>query len=140
VGRGKRWTEQESQKLLEMLEAGMTVGQICQSVRLPGRSFCAILKQAQRLGADLSRQRKIRLSGQIREAEILPLEALVSRFVDAFNKLCDLTEASKEDLERYRIVFSAARTYFDLYLRLEEFSEVKSRVERLEAMVAQLAT
>jgi len=72
------------------------------------------------------------------ESEIVDLETVVKRFVNAFNKICDLTECSKEDLERCRIIFSAARMYFAIYFRLEEFSEVKSRVERLEGLVTQL--
>jgi len=87
----------------------------------------------------LTGHKKFQLTGQIREAEIVDLETIVKRFVDAFNKICSMREYSKEDLERFRIIFSAARSYFDLYFRLEEFGEVKRRVERLEGLVARLA-
>ncbi len=60
------------------------------------------------------------------------------RWTDAFNRICDLTECSKEDVERLREIFSSARMYFDLYFRLQDFRKVKSRVEKLKAMVAQL--
>jgi len=83
-------------------------------------------------------KKKSQLSQQIREAELIDLETVVKRFVDAFNKIWEATECSKDDLTRFRMIFSAARLYFDLYYRLEEFSEVKGRVERLEAPVAQL--
>lgn len=66
----------------------------------------------------------------------MDLETVVKRFVDAFNKIYEVTECSKDDLTRFRMIFTAAKLYIDLYFRLEEFSEVKGRVERLEALVA----
>lgn len=138
MGRGSRWTEAENQLLQEMVKEGMTVEQIYRSRIFLGRTYKAVLNQIQRLGAHLSTQSKTLLSTQIREAEMIDLETMVKRFVDAFNKICDATQCSKEDLERFRIIFSSARVYFDLYFKLEKFSEVKNRVERLEATVAQL--
>ena len=138
--RGPRWTDAENNILLKLVERGMTAEDIYKSGLLPGRSLPAIQMQISRLrGASFVKQKKKFIVKQIREAEIVDLEAVVRRFVDAFNKVCDLTEYSKEDLERFRIIFSAARSYFDLYFRLEEFSEVKRRVERLERLVSQLA-
>ncbi len=139
MGRGKKWTDLENELLAQMTRQGMTVRQIYESGKFPNRSFQALDKQLERLGVDLSRQKKFSLSGQIREAEIIDLETIVRRFVDAFNKICGVKECSKEDLNRFRVIFSAARMYFDLYFKLEEFSEVKSRLERLERLVAQLA-
>ena len=139
MARGKRWTEAENTLLREMAEQGMSVQEIYESGKFPERSYSAIAKQLQRLGADLSGQRKIQLSGQISEAEVVDLETVVKRFVDAFNKICDLQQCSKEDLERFRIIFSAARVYFDLYFKLQGFEEVKARVERVEKLVEQLA-
>ncbi len=68
----------------------------------------------------------------------MDLETMVKRFVDTFNKICEVTECLKDDLTRFRVIFSAATLYFDLYFRLEEYSDVKGRVERLEALVTQL--
>jgi hypothetical protein len=51
-----------------------------------------------------------------------------------------LDKCSKAELERFRIIFSAARVYFDLYFKLQSFEEVKARVERVEKLVEQLAT
>jgi len=135
--RGPRWTDAENNILLKLVERGMTAEDIYKSGLLPGRTVKAIDHQIRRL--TFGAQKKKFIGAQIREAEIVDLEAVVRRFVDAFNKVCDLTEYSKEDLERFRIIFSAARSYFDLYFRLEEFSEVKRRVERLERLVSQLA-
>jgi len=140
MGRGSRWTEVDNQLLLEMVKKGLNVQQIYNSGKFPNRTFRAIETQLQRLGVDLCTQTKNSLSTQIREIEIIDLETVAKRFVDAFNKVCDLKTCSKDDLERFRIIFSAARVYFDLYFKLEEFSEVKNRVERLETLVAQLAT
>jgi len=136
MGRGPRWTDAENQTLQKMMEQGMSAEGILKAGIFPNRTFRSIKTQMERLS--FAAQKKKTFVPQIREAEIIDLETIVRRFVDAFNKVCDLKEARKEVLERYRIIFSAARTYFDLYFRLEEFSEVKSRVERLEATVAQL--
>jgi hypothetical protein len=122
-----------------MTEQGMGIQEIYESGKFPNRTFRAIQNQLQRLGAGLSAQKKFQMSAQIREAEIVELETVVRRFVDAFNKICDLTECSKEELERFRIIFSAARVYFDLYFKLQSFEEVKARVERVEKLVEQLA-
>ena len=138
MGRGPRWTEAENKSLLKLIQQGMSAEAIYQSGALPGRTYKAILNQIQRLGAHLSSQKNFSLSTQIREAEIVDLETVVRRFVDAFNKICDLTGCTKEDLERFRIIFSAARVYFDLYFRLEEFGEVRRSVQRLERLVEQL--
>jgi hypothetical protein len=139
MARGRRWTEAENRLLLEMTEQGMGIQEIYESGKFPNRTFRAIQNQLQRLGAGLSAQKKFQMSAQIREAEIVELETVVRRFVDAFNKICDLTECSKEELERFRIIFSAARVYFDLYFKLQSFEEVKARVERVEKLVEQLA-
>jgi len=45
---------------------------------------------------------------QIREAEFVGLEAIVKHCLDAFNKICDLEQYDKLDLEHFRIIFAAA--------------------------------
>jgi cob(I)alamin adenosyltransferase len=139
MARGRRWTEAENRLLLEMAEQGMSTQTIYESGKFPNRTFQAIQNQLKRLGADLTGHKKFQLTGQISEAEIVELETVVKRFVDAFNKICDLTKCSKQDLERFRIIFSAARVYFDLYFKLQSFEEVRTRVERVEKLVEQLA-
>lgn len=140
MGRGKSWTETENKIMQEMVRKGMTVQQIYDSRVLPDRNFRSIQAQLQRLGSELCTQKKIFLSAQINEAEIAGLESIVRRFVDAFNKICDLKECSKEDLERFRIIFAAARVYFDIYFKLQRFEEVETRVEKVEKLVEQLAS
>jgi len=142
VARGKRWTDAENRLLLEMIGEGMSVQQIYDSGKFPNRSFNALqhqFKQLRKLGSDYAGKKKTSFAGKIGEAEIVELESVVKRFVDAFNKICDLEEGSKEELERFRIIFSAARLYFDLYFKLQGFEEVKARVERVEKLVEQLA-
>jgi len=139
VARGKRWTEAENRLLLEMAKQGLNVQEIYESGKFPNRTFHAVQNQLKRLGADLTGQRKFQFTGQIREGEIVELETVVRRFVDAFNRLCELNECNKAELERFRIIFSAARIYFDLYFKLQGFEEVKARVERVEKLVEQLA-
>lgn len=136
----KRWTEEENKLLQEMVQQGMTVQQIFDSGKFPSRTFMAIQNQLKGSSAHSTSQIKILLTSQISEAEIVGLESIVKRFVDAFNKICDLTECSKEDLERFRIIFAAARVYFDIYFKLQKFEEVEARVGRVEKLVEQLAT
>lgn len=140
MGRGKRWTETENKLLQEMAQQNMTTQQIVDSGKFPSRTFIAIQNQLKRFSSPLTSQKKIFSTGQISEAEIVGLESVVKRFVDAFNKICDLTECSKEDLERFRIIFAAARVYFDIYFKLQSFEEVEARVERVEKLLEQLAT
>jgi hypothetical protein len=140
MARGRRWTEAENRLLLEMAKQGMSVQEIYDSGKFPNRTFRAIQQQLQKLGADYGTNKKFSFSTKISEAEIVELETVVKRFVDAFNKICDLTKYNKQDLERFRIIFSAARVYFDLYFKLQSFEEVKARVERVEKLVEQLAT
>jgi hypothetical protein len=143
MARGRRWTEAENKLLLEMIREGMSVQQIYDSGKFPNRSFNALqhqFKQLKKLGSDYAGKKKISFAGKIGEAEIVDLESVVKRFVDAFNKICALDKYNKQDLERFRIIFSAARVYFDLYFKLQSFEEVKARVERVEKLVEQLAT
>jgi hypothetical protein len=144
MARGKRWTEAENKLLLEMIREGMSVQQIYDSGKFPNRSFNALqhqFKQLKKLSSDdYAGKKKISFVGKIGEAEIVDLESVVKRFVDAFNKICALDKYNKQDLERFRIIFSAARVYFDLYFKLQSFEEVKARVERVEKLVEQLAT
>jgi len=139
MARGRRWTDAENKLLRKMAEKGMSVQQIYDSGKFPNRSFRAIQHQLKKIGADYGTIKKFSFGTKISEAEIVELDRVVRKFVDAFNKICDLTEGSKEELERYRIIFSAARIYFDLYMKLQKFEEVEARVERVEKLVDELA-
>ena len=142
MARGKRWTPEENDLLREMIEKGMTSEDILKSGKFPNRTIMAIQNQMRRLGS-FEIQRKKSFDSQIREAEIVGLESIVKRYVDAFNKICDKTDYDKVDLERFRIIFMAAwkyRALFAEYERLkqveEEISELRKAVEEIKAQLA----
>jgi len=145
MARGKRWTQEENELLLEMVEKGMTLDNIIKSGKFPDRTPKALGKQIERLGSFVG-QKKKSIVEQIREAEIVGLEKIVKRYVDAFNKICDITEYNKTDLERFRIIFTAAWKYRDLfaeYERLkqveEEISELRKAMEEIKAQLTRTA-
>jgi len=136
MARGKPWTETENKLLTEMTQKGATLKEIIKSEKLPNRTPPAIQMQLSRL-SKIVKQKNF-TTQQIREAEIVGLDAIVKRYIDAFNKICDQTECKKEDLERFRIIFMAAWRYRDLFREYEKIEQVKARVEKLEQLVEQL--
>lgn len=138
MGRGDTWTLSEIKLLSDMARKGMNLQEIHDSGKLPGRTFDSIRGQLKGQVSQLTTQKNFFLTSQIQDAEIVGLETIVKRFVGAFNKICDLDSCDKLDLERFRIIFSSARVYFDIYFRLNKFKEVESRVERVEKLVEQL--
>jgi hypothetical protein len=140
MGRGKRWSDVENGVLRELVGEGLSVGEIVMSGRLVGRSPQAIVKQMERLGLRGSSFVGVRKSfvGQIGRVEVPGFEEFVERYVDAFNKLCGLEEFSRDDLERFRLIFMAAWKFRDLFKEYERVKEVEVRVEKLEKLVEQL--
>ena len=116
MGRGKRWTDAENTLLMEMTQQGLSLDAIVKSGKFEGRTPQAIAKQIERLklGCFVGQKEKS-FVGQIGKAEIPGFEEILARYVDAFNKLCEKTELTKEDLERIRLIFQAAWKYRELY-------------------------
>ena len=139
MGRGENWTEAEEKLLFEMVRQGMSAQQIYDSGMFPNRSFRAVQNVLDRTRIESGAQKEVSLRTQVREADIIGLDSVVKRYVDAFNKVCDLKSCNKEDLERFRIIFASARAYFEIYYKFQKFEEVERRVERVEKLVAQLA-
>jgi len=136
---GKRWSDVENKVLREMVQNQATLEDIVKSGRFEGRTPQAIAKQIERLKLSLFvAERKNSFVGQVGRAEIPKFDEFIARYVDAFNKLCGMVEYSKEDLERFRLIFMAAWKYRDLFREYEKFEEVKARVEKLEKLVEQL--
>lgn len=138
MGGGKRWGDVENKVLQEMVGEGLGVGEIVGSGKLQGRSPQAILKQVERLR--LSSFVGVRKSfvGQIGKVDVPRFEEFVGRYVDAFNKLCGLEEFTRDDLERFRLIFMAAWKFRDLFKEYERIEEVENRVEKLEKLLQQL--
>ena len=136
MAKGKRWTDAEMKLLMEMVNEGKSVEEIMQSGMFPNRTFMAVQNAVKRLSFDS--QKKKSFGGQIREAEIVGLETIVARYVDAFNKICDLTQYRKEDLERFRIIFQAAWKYRELFREYEKWEDLEARVKSLEKLLAEI--
>ena len=139
MGRGKRWTDAENTLLMEMTQQGLSLDAIVKSGKFEGRTPQAIAKQIERLklGCFVGQKEKS-FVGQIGKAEIPGFEDVLARYVDAFNKLCEMTECTKEDLERIRLVFTAVWKYRDLFREYERLEELEQRVEKLAADVEML--
>jgi hypothetical protein len=132
----KRWTDAEIQLLMEMVKEGKSVDEIVQSGKFPNRTYKSIEHAVSRL--TFGSQKKKSLGTQIREAEIVGLETIVARYVDAFNKICDLKEYDKTDLERFRIIFQAAWKYRELFREYEKWEDLEARVKSLEKLLAEI--
>jgi len=135
--KGKPWSEAENKLLLEMAKKGMSVQQICDSGKFPNRTYKAIEHQLKRLGSYGTRKEKF-YGTQISKAEIPDFDDVLARYVDAFNQICEKKEYTKEELERFRIIFMAAWKYRELFREYEAWEEVKKDVEWLKTQVAEI--
>jgi len=137
--RGPRWSPSEIKLLQEMSEKGMSSDDIFKSGKLPRRTHGAIRMQIQRLGSIVGQRDSI--VEQIREAEIVGIETFVRHYVDAFKKICSLTEYDKTDLERFRLIFMAAWKYREVFAAYERVRQIEEGMEeirkRLEILEAQ---
>ena len=136
MARGKRWTEAETKLLMEMVKEDKSVEEIIKSGKFPNRTSMAIQNAVKRFSFDS--QKKKFIDSQIREAEIVGLETIVARYVDAFNKICNLKEYDKADLERFRIIFQAAWKYRELFREYQKLEDLEARVESLEKLLAEV--
>jgi hypothetical protein len=137
----KKWTEEEDNILLELAKEGLNAQQIYDSSKLPNRTVRAIEWRLASLGAsDICTNKKFSIGTKISEAEIVGLETIVKRYLDAFNKICDLEEYDKLDLERFRIIFMAAWKYRELFREYQEMEKVEARIEELERKMAEIQT
>jgi len=136
MARGKRWTEAETKLLMEMVKEDKSVEEIIKSGKFPNRTSMAIQNAVKRFSFDS--QKKKFIDSQIREAEIVGLETIVARYVDAFNKICNLEKYDKADLERFRIIFQAAWKYRELFREYQKLEDLEARVESLEKLLAEV--
>ena len=136
MARGKRWTDAEIKLLKKMVDEGKSESEIFKSGKFPNRTFMSIRHAVERL--PFGHQKKKSNGAQIREAEIVGLETIVARYVDAFNKICNLKEYDKTDLERFRIIFQAAWKYRELFREYEKLEDLEHRVESLEKLLAEI--
>jgi hypothetical protein len=66
------------------------------------------------------------------------MEEVVRLFSRAFEQICALKEVDKLVLERFRIIFQAARDYGPLLAHYEKWEKIEKKIEELSAAVAEL--
>lgn len=139
MAKGKRWTQQENKLLMQLVERGTSIEDIFKSGKFPNRTHRANIKQIERLKCDsIVRQKKKTIVRQIRPIDVLTLEEVLKRFSDAFQQICKAQELSKLDLERYRIIFAAAKNYGPLLTHYERLSEIEEEMAELRKMVEEI--
>jgi hypothetical protein len=71
-------------------------------------------------------------------ADALGMEEVVKLFSTAFEQICGLREVDKLVLERFRIIFQAAKDYGQLLAHYEKWEKIEGQIEELAAAVAEL--
>ena len=66
------------------------------------------------------------------------MDEVVKRFTTAFKQICSLQETDKLALERFRIIFQAAKDYGPLLASYEKWEKIEKKIEELSAAVAEL--
>lgn len=133
----KRWTPHEINVLRGLGEKGFTPEQIFESGQLPGRTFQAIYKQMKRLS--LVRQKKF-YGGHVKPKDVAELDEIIRRYVTAFRQICKQREFSRDEIERFKVIFQAAAKYRDLFFAYAEVKGIDKRLAELEKMVKSLQT
>ena len=137
MARGKPWTDAENGLLLEMAERGLNPQQIYDSGELPGRTLHSIVKQF--YGSSIV---KVNPSAKVITIEpaqnALTMERVIKLFTTAFEQTCAMKEIDKFALERFRIIFQAAKDYGPLLAGYEKWEKIEKQIEELAATVAEL--
>jgi len=138
MARGKPWTEQEIGLLVEMTEQKMSPQQIYDSGELPGRTVRAIEKQQKTLGSIVYTKPTAIVRTILPAKHELSMDEVVKRFTTAFKQICELQEVDKLTLERFRIIFQAAKDYGPLLKFYENWEVMEQRVAKVEELLAEL--
>jgi hypothetical protein len=136
MARGKRWTDAEVEALTEMAAQGLSPQQVYDICRLPGRTFEAIRKQ---MGPNRYVSKPKTAVAAVQPAkDVLSIENAVKLFSTAFEQVCSLVEVDKLTLERFRIIFQAAKDYGPLLAGYEKWESIEKQIEELKSSVAAL--
>jgi hypothetical protein len=137
MARGKPWTDAEVNLLKEMAAARLSAQQIYDSGRLPGRTYQAIMRQL--CGCTIVSARPSAIVSTIEPSkDALSMEKVVKLFTTAFEQICGLQEVDKLELQRFRIIFKAAKDYGPLLAGYEKWERIEKQIEELAAAVAEL--
>ena len=137
MARGKPWTEEEIKILREIAEQGLSAQEIYESGKLPDRTYEAIRKQLN-LSAIVATKHTAIVETIQPASDALSMEEVVKLFSTAFKQICELQQVDKLTLERFRIIFQAAKDYGPLLSHYQKWEEVEHRVEELAVAVAEL--
>jgi hypothetical protein len=136
TARGKPWTDAESQILQQMAAQGLNPQQIYDSGKLPGRTYRSIVRQ---ISGSIVYTKPTAIVRTIEPAKnALSMDEVVKRFTTAFKQICNSKEADKLALERFRIIFQAAKDYGPLLANYEKWEKIEKKIEELSAAVAEL--
>lgn len=137
MARGKPWTDEEIAILEELASQGLSPQQIYESGRLPERTVDAIRKQLKL--CSIVQTKSTAIVQTIEPAEdALSMDEIVKRFSTAFRQICELEEVNKLTLERFRIIFQAAKDYGPLLSSFQKWEKIEKQIEELAAAVAEL--
>ena len=134
---GTRWTEEESRVLRELVEQGLGVQQIYASGKLAGRTYEAIRRQVN-LEALASAKGSSTVDTIEPATDAMKIEKVVKLFSTAFDQICQTQTVDKLALERFRIIFQAAKDYGPLLAGYEKWEKIDKRLDELATEVAQL--
>ena len=137
MARGKPWTEEEIKVLGEMSKQGKNAQEIYESGKLPNRTYEAIRKQLN-LDSLVATNRTAIVATIEPASDALSMEKVVKLFSTAFEQACALQQVDKLVLERFRIIFQAAKDYGPLLAGYEKWEKIEKQIEELAAAVAEL--
>jgi hypothetical protein len=137
MARGKLWTDEEIAILEDLASQGLSPQQIYESGRLPERTVDAIRKQLKL--CSIVQTKHTAIVQTIEPApDTLSMEHVVKLFSTAFKQICELQQVDKLTLERFRIIFQAAKDYGPLLSSFQRWEKIEKQIEELAAAVAEL--
>jgi len=136
MARGKPWTEAELKLLKDMAGEGLNSRQIYDSGKLPGRTLYSIVKQF--YGSIVTTKASAKVVTIEPAQDALAMDKVVRLFSTAFEQICSMEEVDKLALERFRIIFQAAKDYGPLLAHYEKWERIEKQIEELAAAVEEL--
>ncbi len=137
MGRGKPWTDEENKLLLDMVTEDFKLEDILNSGKFPDRTPVAICNQMRRIDPSYGGGTNVSFVERIEPAsDSLTIEKVVKLFSSAFEQVCSTSKIRKLELERFRIIFQAAKDYAPLLANYEKWDKIEKRIDGLEATLA----
>jgi len=136
MARGKPWTDAELKLLKDMADGGLNPQQIYESGKLPGRTLYSIVKQF--YGSIVITKPGAKVVTIEPAQDALAMDKVVKLFSTTFEQICSMEEVDKLALERFRIIFQAAKDYGPLLANYEKWGKIEKKIEGLAAAVAEL--